>query len=81
MTKYIIVGALNLFLGVLEVIYPLFTLVFTIPRLTTLYSEFGAEMPSFTSAYLIFGLIMLMGIGNLFFGINLVSKSKKRSAD
>jgi len=78
MTKYKIVGILNLFLGALEVIYPLFALIFTIPRLTMLYSEFGAEMPSFISTYLILGFVILVGAGNLFFGFNLVSKSEKK---
>lgn len=78
MTKYKIVGILNLFLGVLEVVYPLFALIFTLPKLTRLYSDFGAEMPSFTPTYLILGIVVLIGVGNLFFGFNLISKSGKK---
>lgn len=78
MTKYKIVGILNLFLGILETIYPLFAFMFTIPRLTELYSEFGAEGPSFGITYLTLSIIILMGIGNLFFGIKLFSKTENK---
>jgi hypothetical protein len=78
MTKYKIVGILNLFLGVSEIIYPLFALAFAITRLTTLYSGFSTEVPSFISIYLILGVVISMGAGNLFLGFNLVSKSGKK---
>ena len=78
MTKYKTVGILNLFLGILEVFFALFAFVFIVPKLTSLYSEFGTELPSFVSIYLILGVIILMGIGNLFFGFNLISKPEKK---
>jgi len=78
MTKYKIVGIVNLFLGALEIICPLFALIFTIPRITALYSEFNAEGPSLVPTYLVLGILILMGIGNLFFGFNLISKSEKK---
>lgn len=76
MAKYKIVGIINLLLGGLQIIYPLFALLFTLPRLTRLYSEFNAEGPSFTTTYLVLGFVIFVGLANLFLGLKLFSKAE-----
>lgn len=77
MTKYKIVGAINLLLGGLQIIYPLFTLLFTLPRLTELYSEFNAEGPSLTITYFTLGSVIFVGFANLFLGFKLFLKAEE----
>ena len=78
MNKYKVVGVVNLLFGVFQIIYPLLVIFFTLPRLTELYSELNIQGYSFISTYLIIGFVMLIGIGNFFFGLNLISKSEKK---
>ena len=78
MTKYTIVGFVNLLVGSLQTINFLFTIFITLPRLTELYSEFAAQRPSFMSTYLRLGFTVLLGISNFFFGFTLISKSEKK---
>jgi hypothetical protein len=80
MTKYKIVGILNISLGVLETIYAAFALIITLPKLNELYFELGAKRPSYTSTYLILGFILIIGLVNLFLGLKLFTKSEKREA-
>ncbi|HUW22264.1 MAG TPA: hypothetical protein VMW41_06400 [Candidatus Bathyarchaeia archaeon] len=77
MTKYRIVGIINFIFGGLQIIYLLLAIFFTIPRLTDLYNEFSAEMPSFAPTYLVLGFNLLLGITNFFLGFKLFSKQAK----
>ncbi|MBU0618665.1 hypothetical protein KKD62_00345 [Patescibacteria group bacterium] len=77
MSKYKIVGIINFIFSGLQIIYPLLAIFFTIPRLTKLYTEVSAEMPSFAPAYLALGFNLLLGITNFFLGFKLFSKQEK----
>lgn len=78
MDKYKIIGVVNLLFGIFQVVCPLFIIFITLPRLTAMYSEFNVQGAFLTPTYLILGVVMLIGIGNLFFGFSLVSKSEKK---
>lgn len=78
MAKYKIVGVINFFFGFFEVIYPLIGILFTIPRLTELYSEFQTKGPNLLPTYMILYIVILMGIGNFFLGFKLFSKSENK---
>jgi len=76
MSKYKTVGTINFIFGGLQIIYPLLAIFFTIPKLTELYTEVSAEMPSFAPTYLALGLNLLLGITNFFLGFKLFSKQE-----
>jgi len=77
MTKYKVVGVLNFFLGAFQIIYSLFTLFLTLPRLTKLYAEFNAEGPYLIPTYFVLGLLLLFGAVNLFLAFRLFSEKEK----
>ncbi|OGG01704.1 hypothetical protein A2W14_03755 [Candidatus Gottesmanbacteria bacterium RBG_16_37_8] len=78
MAKYKIIGAVNFFLGIFEIVYPLIVILFTIPRLTELYAEFQAKGPNLIPTYIILSIVMLMGVGNFILGVKLFSKSENK---
>lgn len=78
MTRYKTVGIVDLFLGTIDIIYSLFIFLFTLPKLNSLYSEFSAESSAFNSTSLVLILLLLMGMADIFFGVNLVSNSEKK---
>lgn len=78
MAKYKIVGVVNFFFGFFEVVYPLIVILFTIPRLTELYSEFQTKGPNLIPIYIILSIVILIGIGNFFLGVKLFSISENK---
>lgn len=82
MNKHKIVAILNLLLGISEILSPFIYLGTALPALNKMYSDFEsmgytANLPSFTFTYFMFGVIVIMGIVNLFLGIKLFSQSKE----
>ncbi|MBU0708174.1 hypothetical protein KJ596_00275, partial [Patescibacteria group bacterium] len=77
MSKYKIVGIINFIFGGLQIIYPLLTIFFTIPKLAELYTEVNVEMPSFAPTYLALGFNLLLGIICIFLGYKLFSKHEE----
>ena len=57
MAIYKIVGVVNFFLGIFEVVFPLIFILFTIPRLTELYAEFQANGPNLIPTYIILSIV------------------------
>jgi hypothetical protein len=76
--KYALVGILNVVFGFIETFFTLSVMVFTIPKLSYMYTELGVEIPNLFSTYLILFTILLIGIGNLFVGMKLFSKSERK---
>jgi hypothetical protein len=76
--KYAVVGILNVIFGFVEAFFTLSVMVFTIPKLSYMYTELGVEIPNLFSTYLILFTILLIGIGNLFVGMKLFSKSERK---
>ncbi len=77
--KYRLIGAFNLLSGILQILLPALMLFFTIPRLNSLYSQANFDVSSYiTRAYIFGGLIILMGLANLFSGFKLFSAQKEK---
>lgn len=72
--KYNIVAVINLFLGLLQIIYPIVTFLFIIPQVVTLYDQLSIK-PNFLPAYAVLIAIFIMGIANGFLAFKLFSKS------
>ncbi|KPJ70659.1 hypothetical protein AMJ51_01405 [Microgenomates bacterium DG_75] len=77
MRKYSILGIFNFLLGLGQIVLPIICIAVVIPRLTLLYSEFVTMPPSFYLTYLILGLVIFMGIANLFIAFKLFAKTEK----
>lgn len=75
--KYKVVAAINLFLGIIQAIILVVFLVFTLPKLMSLYSEFNAKQPSYSLTYLGLGIVLLIALASLFTGFKLISKTKE----
>lgn len=75
--KYKLVGGLNIFSGIVEIIQPLVMLLVVVPSVMPVYDAFEAQ-PNLIITYLVLGIVILVGIANVFCGIKLFSKSKER---
>lgn len=75
MLKYKIAGAVNLFLGFLQITISLSLLFFTLPKLREFYSEFNVETLPYGIVYFVLGLVLLMGLTNLLLGFKLILKT------
>lgn len=69
-----VMGIINLLLGGGQTGLSLIGLLFVLPKLNSLYSDFNAQVDR-GSMYLPYALILLMGVINMFIGIKLLSKS------
>lgn len=78
MNKYKIVGIVNLIAGVIQIIFSLLFLLSTLPKLASIYSNINKEGPSYPAAYLMFGLIILLGIASLVAGFKLMRGYENR---
>lgn len=76
MSKYKIVAIIELFLGLLQLTSALAMLLFVIPKLSSVYSDFNVKASPINS-YIALILVLLMGIVNLFFSFKLFANSKK----
>ena len=73
MTKYKIVGIVNLLLGLVGIIIQLNTLLFIYPKLFSLYKDFNAELPLSTQTYPYIQIaIMLILAVIAFVGVKLI---------
>lgn len=63
-------------MGLLQVLVSISFLFFTLPKLMSVYSEFSAKAPSYTTIYLVLGIVLLIAVINLFLGFKLFSKSE-----
>lgn len=77
MLRYKIAGAINLLLGFFQSLTSLSFLFFTLPNMREFYFEFKVETPNFAMSYLVLGLVLLMGLINLFLGFKLILKTKE----
>ena len=81
MTRYTVVGAINLLLGILELAISVIALVIFIPELAESFKDIGVTTPpSFLPIYLSFGLVIIVGIANLFVGSKLLSKGQQQKS-
>lgn len=77
--KYKIVGALNLLVGFSGIIVPINYAFFVLPGLTSVYSAFEAStQANITITYIAMGILLLIGLGNIFLGINLFTARKEK---
>lgn len=68
----------NLVLGVLYLSISLIIPIFILPSVTQTYSALNINKPSFTFTYIILGVVMLMGMINLFFGFKILNKKNDK---
>lgn len=74
--NYKVVGAINLLLGVLQIAYSLYMMIFISPKLLAVVPEFGLEVPIFYFAkYEILSLILFIGIISSILSLRLFFKS------
>ncbi|OIO15500.1 hypothetical protein COV53_04035 [Candidatus Gottesmanbacteria bacterium CG11_big_fil_rev_8_21_14_0_20_37_11] len=79
MSKYKIVGIINLFLGIPILLLALSFFILIIPKLSQLYSEFHASSQvSITSSYAVTIILLLTASANIFLGIKGISISQKK---
>jgi len=74
--KYKIVAILNLFFGGMQTLSSLGMFFSVLPKLSDLYNEFGVNF-SKTQFYLLPLVYLLIGVGNVFFGIRLIKSTDK----
>lgn len=76
--KYKVLGVVNLIIGFLQISISLLTLFVTIPSLRTLYAGYDVEAPNFALIYLMYFIIIVAGIINLFLSFKLFSNATNK---
>src|SRR3989344_4359158 len=80
MTKYKLVGILNFFFG-FPILLLALSFFFVIPKLTPLYSEFGANTSgNISTSYLSVVVLLAISAVNIFFGIKGFSNTQNKDA-
>lgn len=78
MTRYTIIGILDLLFGIPLVLQSLAMSIFTIPKLLALYSDSGIDIATISiRTYISLIIIAILGTINLFFGFKLFSSPTK----
>lgn len=73
--KYKIAAAINLLLGVVQIIYPTIAFLFIIPQITTLYDQLNIKPNLLLGGYIALVILFAMGISNLFLSFKLFTGS------
>lgn len=76
MNKYVVIGGIDLFIGLFQILIPLVQILFVIPKVYLLYQDVGVAVPNQSLNYLVLGLIVVGGVLNSFVGLNLLLSSK-----
>jgi uncharacterized membrane protein len=75
----ILVGILNLLLGLFDTVYPAITVFIVIPKLLALYSQSNIDYHSaVTTSYILNGLVFILGLSQLYFAYQLLILKQKK---
>jgi len=79
MTKYKIVGIINLFFGISLFLMSIFFLLSVFPKLSQMYADFNVSSQlNLMSGYIVVLLIFIIAIMNLFLGAKGLTVSKEK---
>lgn len=73
--KYTLVAVVNLFFGIIQLIFPLIFLLFIIPSLKEIYASFNGAPNTLSTSHLIIAVSLILGSLNIWISIKLFSKS------
>lgn len=80
MTKYNIVGIINIFLGIPQLLMAVIFPLSVFPKHVSLYSDFYLNAtPDFTSGYVAASIMLLIAITNLFLGAKGFTEKKEKN--
>lgn len=79
MNKNKILSPFNIFFGVMFSLMPILIYVFVIMPQIELLEKFGGQNQNEIGIYTIFGLMLAMGLGNLFLGYKLLKDKNSNS--
>ena len=75
MTKYKLVGFINLFIGLLGVFFTSYYLLIVTTKLNKLYTDFGVVQNIISTQYIILFVIFVIGIIYMFVAYSLLNKN------
>jgi len=79
MNKYKIVGIINIFIGISIFLVAFSFVLIVIPKLSVLYTEFGADTPvNISDSYSSIFILFTIAIVNIFFGIKGISNTQNK---
>ena len=79
MTKYKIVGIVDLFFGIPQLLISIVFPLSVFPKLSQMYSDFNVNSQlNLTSGYIVVMLILIIAITNLFLGVKGFTETKEK---
>ena len=76
MNKYKIVGSINIFFGLVQILGSIIIPLFVMNKLTRMYETFEVNLKTPSGMYVVLGIIFVVGIINIFVGIKAFNSKK-----